>query len=80
MNTLYDWLTVAFFGGLIVLFLQRSSQETHTDHLWQYLPPALGCAVANYFGNQGYGIVAMTVLVASAAYVFYVLKPFPLGR
>lgn len=77
MNTVYDWLTVALFGGLIVLFLQRSSQETHTDHLWQYFPPALGCGIANYFGNEGNALVAVAILVATLAYIGYVLKPFP---
>ncbi len=77
MHTVYDWLTVAVFGGLVVLFLQRSSQEHHDDHLWQYLVPAVGCGVVNYVGNDGHGLIAVALLVGVAAYIFYVLKPFP---
>lgn len=80
MQTVYDWLTVAVFSGLIVLFLQRSSLEQPTDSIWHYLPPALGCAVANYLGNEGYSLPAVGVLVGTAAYIYYVLKPFPLSR
>lgn len=79
MHTVYDWLTVAVFSGLIVLFLQRSSQEEQTDSIWHYLPPALGCAVANYLGNDVNDYLAVGVLVATAAFIWYVLKPFPLS-
>lgn len=75
MQTPYDWLTVAIFAGLVVLLLQRSSRDEPSDHLWQYLPPAIGCAVANYLGNHDYHLPAVAVLVAVLAYVFYVLKP-----
>ena len=77
MSTVYDWLTVAVFAGLVVLFLQRSSKDEPTDHLWQYLPPALGCGLSNYLGNEGYHLAAVATLVATGAYIFYVLKPFP---
>ena len=75
METPYDWITVAVFAGLVVLMLQRSSMEHPTDKLWQYLPPAIGCAVANQLGNAGYGILAMVGLTAVLAYIYYVLKP-----
>ena len=53
METVYDWVTVAIFAGLVVLFLQRSSAETEPrDSIWQYLAAAIGCAVANYLGNN----------------------------
>ncbi len=76
MQTVYDWLTVAVFAGLVVLFLQRSSREELTDHLWQYLPPALGCGLANYLGNEGHDLAAVVTLVAVGAYIYYVLKPY----
>lgn len=80
METAYDWITVAIFAGLAVLLLQRSSEEVPRDKMWQYLPPALGCAVANYFGNEGNHVVAVVVLAATLGYVFYVLKPDILHR
>ncbi len=79
LETIYDWVTVAIFGGLIVLFLHRSTaEEEPKDSIVQYLPACIGCAVANYAGNQGYGLVAFVIIVAVLAYIAWVLKPFNL--
>lgn len=75
METPFDWLTVLTFVGLAVLFLQRSTEDTPRDKVWHYLPPAIGCAVVNYLGNQGYDIIGLVGLVAVLAYIYYVLKP-----
>lgn len=75
METIYDWVTVLLFAGLITLFLQRSSMDEPPDTIWHYIPPAIACALANYLGNEGYAIPAVAVLVAGAAYVVKVLKP-----
>lgn len=75
METAFDWLTVVVFAGLAVLFLQRSAQDEPTDKIWHYAPPAIGCALVNYFGNEGYVIPAIAGLVGVMAYVYYVLKP-----
>ena len=59
METVYDWVTVAIFAGLVVLFVQRSTSEEELrerDSLLLYLAAALGCAVANYLGNQGWHV------------------------
>ena len=78
---------MALFAGLVVLFLQRSTTPEPRDHMYQYAPPAIGCAVANYFGNEGEKlsnpglIVVAWVLVACViGYVIYVLKPFSRAR
>ena len=77
MHTIYDWVTMAVFAGLIILFLQRSTgPEEPNDHLWQYMPPAIGCALANYLGNHGQGLWAGIIVLAVIAYIFQVLKPF----
>lgn len=75
METIFDWLTVLMFAGLAVLYLQRSSQPDPPDKIWQYLPPAIGCAVVNYVGNEGYTVIAAVGLVANLAYIYYALKP-----
>lgn len=75
MQTVYDWLTVAIFAGLITLFLQRSSADEPKDKMFHYAPPALGCAIANYFGNHEQVVIAWLCLAAIAVYVWYVLKP-----
>lgn len=81
MSTIYDWVTLAMFAGLIVLFLERSSHDEPPDTIWHYLPPSIGCAAANYFGNEGWDAVAVLIIAAVCAYVYFVLKPrFPGGK
>ena len=41
-----------------------------------YAPPAIGCALANWLGNNGQDVIAVVVLAAVVAYTLYVLKPF----
>ena len=78
MDTIYDWVSLAIFAGLIVLFLQRSTSERADNDvsLLYYLGAGVGCAVANYFGNKGQDIVAILLLVATVAFIAYFLKPF----
>jgi hypothetical protein len=77
VNTIYDLTTLALFAGLVVLFLQRSATPaTPDDHLYQYLPPAVGLALANWLGNHEQHIFAVLTIVASVGYVLVVLKPF----
>jgi hypothetical protein len=75
METIFDWLTVLTFAGLAVLYLQRSVAPEPQDRIWHYLPPAVGCALVNYVGNEGYPVIAAIGLVAVLAYIYYVLKP-----
>jgi hypothetical protein len=74
---------MAIFAGLVVLFLQRSTAPEPRDHMYQYAPPAIGCAVANYVGNQAVargdpmlGVIAVVIMLAVVGYILYVLKPF----
>jgi hypothetical protein len=82
VETIYDWITVAIFGGLVVLFLHRStSDEPPKDHILQYMPPAIGCALANYVGNHPEqvpyaGPMSALIIVVVLVYVVLVLKPF----
>ena len=79
METVYDWITVAIFGGLVVLFLHRSVQPGEPqDTILHYLPPAVGCAVANWVGNppQNQGLLSFLIVLAVLLYVLLVLKPF----
>ena len=83
MSTAYDWVTVAIFAGLVVLFMQRStSGEEHqkNDSLLVYLGAGVGCAVANYFGNEGLHLIAIPLIAATLAVIFYFLKPFKSWR
>ena len=77
METPFDWITVGIFGGLIVLFMDRSTRDEPGDHLWQYLVAAVGCAFANYLGNNEQEIAGAAVIVAILVYIVLVLKPIP---
>lgn len=93
VQTIYDWVTVAIFAGLVVLFLQRSSGEAEPrDHIWQYLAASVGCAVANYLGNNAVKnnsgntpdylghVLAVVTLLGTLAYILFALKPFKRSR
>ncbi|PKP98144.1 MAG: hypothetical protein CVT74_11920 [Alphaproteobacteria bacterium HGW-Alphaproteobacteria-13] len=81
METIWDWITVFTFAGLVTLLLQRSAEEEPRDQLWQYAPPAVGCAIVNQIGNEGYHAVAAVLFVGVVAYIFKVLKvPIPFLR
>jgi hypothetical protein len=78
MKTIYDWLTLGIFAGLIVLFLQRSTSDRpeRDVSLVYYLAGGVGCALANFFGNRGEGVIAIVLLVATLGFILYFLKPF----
>ena len=79
METGYDWVTLAIFAGLVVLFLQRSMEAELRDSMLHYLVAGLGCAVANYLGNEGQDILAIILIVATLGFIFYFLRPFAPG-
>ena len=74
METIWDWITIFAFAGLVTMMLQRSSEETPRDKLWHYAPPALACAVANQVGNAQYHLFAALILAGVMVYIFWVLK------
>ena len=78
METIYDWVCLGIFAGLVVLFLQRSVGEEaeHNNSLLLYLAAGVGCAVVNYFGNNGQDILAIPMLVLTIGFILRFLKPF----
>lgn len=82
MDTPYDWITIAIFAGLIVLFMQRSTEEVQTVHdpLWMYLLAGVGCGVANYLGNEEMHVAAILAIGLTLAFIVHFLKPFPQQR
>ena len=80
MQTVYDWITLAIFAGLIVLFLQRSTSD-HAEKdasLLYYLGAGVGCAAANYLGNHGQDLAAIALIAATVGFIIFYLKPFKL--
>jgi hypothetical protein len=78
MNTIFDWVSLAVFAGLIVLFLQRSTNEQAEKDvsLLYYLGAGIGCAGVNYLGNHGQQPLAVVLLAATIGFIIYFLKPF----
>jgi hypothetical protein len=79
VETVYDWVTVAIFAAIVVLFVQRSTSDEPAkshDSLLSYLGAAAGCAVANYLGNHGYHILAVPLIAATLFFIIYYLRPF----
>jgi len=77
MQTIFDWVTMAIFSGLVVLFLNRSmAPEEKQDNIYHYAPPALGCALANYLGNHEQRIAAIALVIAVVGYILFFLHPF----
>ena len=77
MQTVYDWASLLLFGAIAWIYLQRSlHRPKFADPVINYIPPTLGCVLANWLGNNGYALGAVGVLMASALYSFFVLQPF----
>jgi hypothetical protein len=79
VQTAYDLVTICLFAGLAILFLQRSMAASSRDRIYQYVPPAVGCALANWLGNNHQDALAILTIAASLVYVFLILKPHRLN-
>lgn len=76
MSGPFDWVALAIFAAVAVLFLQRSvGPERPGDRTWLYLPPAIGCAAGNWLGNAGQVVWGTIALLTTCGYVLLVLKP-----
>lgn len=82
METVYDWVTVAIFAGLIVLFLQRSVGPAR-DQMWPYFAASVACAVINQVGNHAveandmlWHVMAIAGIAAILGFIHFFLRPF----
>lgn len=71
MKTIFDWLTVAAFVVLAILYLQRSSMPDPPDKAWHYIIPSLALGLANYTGNSGHVIASVAILTSAMLYTYY---------
>ena len=76
MSTLWDVATIGVFAFLAILYLQRSSSPEPRDRIIHYLPPSVGCALANWLGNKHMDLLALLVVASVVIYTLFVLKPF----
>jgi uncharacterized membrane protein YjjP (DUF1212 family) len=76
MTTVFDWMPVAIFAGLAVIYMQRSvgARPAH-DAVWKYLPAAIACMLANQVGNAGWPLPATLLMAGTLAYVWFVIRP-----
>jgi len=78
MTTIFDWLTVALFAGLITHFLAFSVRSDVRDIAFgHYLLLSVACACANWLGNHGWGWLAILLLLTGGAYAFRYLRAEP---
>jgi hypothetical protein len=76
METAYDWITVLIFAGLATRFLSQSvSAEPGDESFLHYLLPSIGCALANWLGNEGWDFPAIALILLVLGYIYRVFGP-----
>ena len=68
METVFDFITVAIFIAIVGMFIQFSRKED--QNISAYIWPSIGCALGNYFGNEGFDLAAWIIIGGTVAYVF----------
>jgi hypothetical protein len=80
LKTIFDFLTLALFAGLAILYLQRSASSTpDPTALWKYALAAIGCAAADYLGNHDQTVASVLVFAATVIFSLVMLRPFSRG-
>ena len=80
MKTIYDVISIGMFAGLAILFLQRSASRIPDPiPIWKYALASIGCALADYLGNQDQMIASIAIFLAVAVFSVMALRPFHQG-
>ena len=72
METAFDFLTVACFAGLVIVFFQFTKRDART--LMQLMIAGAAFAIANQLGNAGLPIFALILIVVGAGYAALVVQ------
>ena len=79
MSTIYDWVTVLIFIGLLALYFLR--QDRTDVPIARYMIAAAGCALANYLGNENHALAAVTIIAATLYFTyFFIVIPSEPGQ
>lgn len=68
MDTIFDFVSVAIFVVIVGMFLHFSKYAE--QKLFPYMAAAFGCAIANFFGNEGWPFVAWMLLLGVVVYIY----------
>ena len=72
METVFDFLTVACFAGLVIIYFQFTKRDARS--LMQLMVSGATFAIANQAGNAGLTSLALILIVAGAGYAALVVQ------
>jgi predicted branched-subunit amino acid permease len=72
MTTLFDFLTVACFIGLVIAFFKLTERDMRT--LLHLLLSGIAFAIANQVGNAGSTVLASVLIGAGVGYAVLVIQ------
>ena len=72
MATIFDFLTMACFAGIVIAFFQFTDRAVKT--LMHLIAPGVAFAVGNQLGNIGYTAFALLLILAGVSYAALVLR------
>jgi len=72
METAFDYLTIACFVGLVIVYFYLSKHEIRT--LMHLMISAAAFAIANQLGNAGLTLFAAILMIAGVAYAALVVQ------
>ena len=72
MVTVFDYLTIACFAGLVIAYFQLTKRDVRT--LMQLMISGAAFAIANQMGNAGLPIFALILIVAGVGYAAVVVQ------
>lgn len=72
MATIFDFLTMACFAGIVIAFFQFTDRAVKT--LMHLAAPGVAFGVGNQLGNIGYTALALLLILAGLCYAGLILR------
>ena len=73
MDTVYDGVTVVLFCIIIALYFYN--QNRREQQILLYVGAGAACGLANWVGNNGYGLGALLIVLGIGVYIYHYLWP-----